>query len=417
MDRGQRTGDRRQDVRARPGAPPPASQRPDPAERAPGARSTPNRVLIVKLADIGDAIGTLPAVRALRARLPEARIDVLVTPGPARDVFAQEAAVDDVLTFAKGNFDAPRSVAAPRALRDLAAFGASLRARRYDAVILLHHLTTAFGALKFRALALATGAPVVAGLDNGRGDFLTHAARDAGFGAKPEGAYWHSVVGLLGAVVDDPRPTFAVTDAARAAARTLVADRVPYVALHPGVGAYARARQWPVERLAAVGQGLAADGYTLVVTGGRDAMAREASAALRAALGGIPALDLTGETDLATTAAVYADAALFIGSDSGMAHLAAAVGARCIVVFGPSNHRAWAPHGAMEWNPGADAVVPDARVIAVRSAIPCSPCFYTGYTLGRPNGCPSRNCLTDVQIADVLLAAHQLLHRGANDHR
>ena len=414
MTRGEGTGDSGRNG----GAVTPAVQPPSPPARSPQAsvRSLPRRVLIVKLADIGDAIGTLPAVQALRLRLPEARLDVLATPGPAREVFAQEAAVDAVLTLAKSDFDAPRSVVNRRALRDLAAFGALLRARRYDAVILLHHLTTAFGALKFRALAVATGAPVIAGLDNGRGGFLTHAARDAGFGAKPEGAYWQSVVALLGAVVDDPRPTFAVPDAARAAARALVGAGAPYVALHPGVGAYAPARQWPVERLAAVGRGLAAEGYALVVTGGRDAVARQAAAALRAALGTTPARDLTGATDLATTAAVYADAALFIGSDSGMAHLAAAVGARCIVVFGPSNHRAWAPHGAMEYVPGAGAVVPDARVIVVRSAIPCSPCFYTGYTLGRPNGCPSRNCLTDVQAIDVQLVAHQLLHRGTNDH-
>ena len=51
-----------------------------------------------------------------------------------------------------------------------------------------------------------------------------------------------------------------------------------------------------------------------------------------------------------------------------------------------------------------------ARVVVVRSTIACSPCFYTGYTLGRPEGCPSRNCLDHVQASDVLVVANQLLH-------
>jgi ADP-heptose:LPS heptosyltransferase len=367
--------------------------------------------LVVKLADIGDAIGTLPAVRALRATFLDARIDALVTPGPAREVFAREPAIDEVLSFAKGSFDAVRSVADPRALRTLITFGRSLRTRRYDTIILLHHLTTAWGARKFRALALATGAASIAGLDNGRGTFLTHAARDAGFGAKAEWAYWLDVVGLVGAIAPDTRPTFAVTDAEVAAARALIGNIGPYVVLHPGVGAYAPARQWPVARLAAVGTMLASEGCALVITGGRDAEAVRASTELRAALGATPTLDLTGATDLGTTAAVYADAALFIGSDNGMAHLAAAVGAPCIAVFGPSNHRAWAPYDAIEVNPGALDLPGGARVAVVRSTIACSPCFYTGYTLGRPNGCPSRNCLEDVQAIDVLIVANQLLNQ------
>jgi ADP-heptose:LPS heptosyltransferase len=265
--------------------------------------------------------------------------------------------------------------------------------------------------MKYRALALATGAPIRAGLDNGRGDFLTHAARDHGFGAKPEWAYWLDVAALLGADRADARPTVAVSAAAFAAARALVGAGGPYVALHPGVGTFSLARQWPVERLAAVGAALAADGHRLVITGGRDALARDAADALLHHLGATPALDLTGRSDVPVSAAVYAGAALFVGSDNGMAHLAAAVGTPSVIVFGPSNHRAWAPYGAVECNPGGSLDLPEGtRVVVVRSTIACSPCFYTGYTLGRPEGCPSRNCLDHVQATDVLVVANQLLH-------
>lgn len=373
------------------------------------------RVLVVKLADIGDAIGTLPALRALRDRLPDARIDALVAPG-ARVVLEREPSVSEILTFAKEAYDAPRGIASPRAMQDLARFGGELRTRRYDAVIFFHHLTTAWGAVKYRALARATGAPIRAGLDNGRGDFLTHTARDHGFGAKPEWAYWLDVVGLLGATARDARPTVAVSEDARATAHALIGTGTPYIALHPGIGGFSTARQWSPARMAAVGQSLAADGYRLVITGGRDPHARDAADELVRHLGSTSALDLTGTSDIAVSAAIYAGATLFIGSDNGMAHLAAAVGARAIIVFGPSNHRAWAPYGAVECNPGAPAVPPGARVVVLRSTIACSPCFYTGYTLGRPLGCPSRNCLDHVQASDVLVVANQLLDsRPARD--
>jgi ADP-heptose:LPS heptosyltransferase len=368
------------------------------------------RILVIKLADIGDGIGTLPALRALRALLPDAQIDALVTPA-AHTVLGTEPSLNEVITLAKSAYDSPRAMADPRAIRDLTRFGRSLRARRYDAVLFFHHLTTTWGAMKYRALALATGAPIRAGLDNGRGDFLTHAARDHGFGVKPEWAYWLDVAGLLGAETADARPTVAVSVAAFAAARALVGDGGPYIALHPGVGAFSLARQWPVERLAAVGAALAVDGFRLVITGGRDALAREAADALLHHLGVTPAIDLTGRADIPASAAVYAGAALFVGSDNGMAHLAAAVGAPSVIVFGPSNHRAWAPYGAVECNPGGVLDLPaGARVVVVRSTIACSPCFYTGYTLGRPEGCPSRNCLDHVQVGDVLVVANQLLH-------
>ncbi len=366
------------------------------------------RVLVVKLADIGDAIGTLPALRALCDLLPDARIDALVDPG-ARVVLEHELSVSEILTFAKAAYDAPRGIANPRAMHDLARFGSELRGRQYDAVIFFHHLTTAWGAVKYRALALATGAPIRAGLDNGRGNFLTHTVRDHGFGAKPEWAYWLSVVGLLGATARDARPTVAVSDDARATAHARIGTGAPYITLHPGIGAFGPARQWSPARMAAVGQTLAADGYRLVITGGRDPQARDAADELVRHLGATAALDLTGTSNIAVSAAIYADAALFIGSDNGMAHLAAAVGARAVVIFGPSNHRAWAPYGAIECNPGALTVPPGARVVVLRSTIACSPCFYTGYTLGRPNGCPSRNCLDHVQASDVLVVANQLL--------
>ncbi|MEX2425725.1 MAG: hypothetical protein WD401_03085, partial [Thermomicrobiaceae bacterium] len=143
------------------------------------------RFLVVKLADIGDAVLALPSLQSLRAAFPDSHIDVLTTEAGA-NVFRMSDSVDGVITLAKQRFDHVRGLVSFGGLVELATLTYRLRSRRYDTVLLLHHLTTAFGARKFRALARATGAGNIAGLDNGRGEFLTHRAPDYGFGATPE---------------------------------------------------------------------------------------------------------------------------------------------------------------------------------------------------------------------------------------
>src|SRR6266571_4477005 len=141
------------------------------------------RILVVKLADLGDLLTATPALRALRLRFPTAQIDALVTPNSAV-VLSGLDSVDSAVAFDKFVFDRQRDVlgSLPTAL----ALGRQLRAERYDALVLLHHLTTAFGVAKYAALSLASGAPIRAGLDNGRGRFLTHRAADDGFGERHE---------------------------------------------------------------------------------------------------------------------------------------------------------------------------------------------------------------------------------------
>ncbi len=365
----------------------------------------PQRVLVVKLADIGDGLLALPALRALHTHLPDTEIDLLAAPGAAK-ALAHEASLSRIVVAPPALVSLNRGTL--RTVGAVARSLAALRARRYDAVLFFHHLTTEAGAARVRAIAQATGAPVSAGLDNGRGGFLTHRASDHGFGFMPEWAYWLSVVALFGAHTDAPDATYPVPASARAAAAALTGD-VPYVVLHPGVGPYSVARQWPLDRLAAVGRSLGMGGYRIVVTGGTDAAARADASHLCDLLGDILVLDLTGKTDIAVSAAVLAGAVLFVGSDNGMAHLAAAVGVPSVVVFGPSNARAWGPFGAVECHPGTLDVPPDTRVVVLRSTIACSPCFYIGHSLGRPEGCAARDCLRDIGATDVLLVAAQLI--------
>ena len=108
-----------------------------------------NRILVVKLADMGDAILATSAVGALRRAHPYARIDVL-TAGAGAAVFGMCKAVDEVLTLNKAAFDQPTGLLNPLAAASLLALTARLRARSYDTIVLLHHLNDTFRRTKVR---------------------------------------------------------------------------------------------------------------------------------------------------------------------------------------------------------------------------------------------------------------------------
>src|ERR1700687_5468585 len=152
-----------------------------------------NRILVVRLASLGDLLITTPALRALRASFPDAHIGVLTTPASAPALRGLDT-YDEVITFDKFAFDRPTDAlhSLPAALR----LAAELRAGDWQTLVLLHHLTTPFGIAKYAALSLGSGARRRVGLDNGRGRwFLTESAVDRGFGWHHEVDYWLDVVG------------------------------------------------------------------------------------------------------------------------------------------------------------------------------------------------------------------------------
>jgi ADP-heptose:LPS heptosyltransferase len=192
------------------------------ADRAVSASSNAipgiKRILIIKLADHGDAILATSAIAALRVTYPNATIDVLTTSNGAI-AFELCPVIDHILVIDKHAFDSPRGMLHPAKSLRLMNLVRRLRRSRYDAVVLLQHLTTNFGALKYRWLCRGIGAPIRAGLDNGQGDFLTHRAVDYGFGVKSVHDYNLDVVAQLGANIEQPRPSISVPDDARRAAR------------------------------------------------------------------------------------------------------------------------------------------------------------------------------------------------------
>ena len=348
-------------------------------------------ILVVKLSDIGDVLTATPALRALRESFPAARLEALVPPNSA-PVLTESPLVDGVIVFDKFQYDRPIDVLKPSSLAALVRFARDLSRQRYDCLVILHHLTTRWGTLKYAALALASGAKVRAGLDNGRGWFLTHRARDGGFGARHEVEYWLDVVALLGAKTDDLSLEMIVGKNDQI---PMTNDQCPLIAIHPGSGGYSLARRWSAEGFAQVADALVeCHGARIALVGTPADGVSQVASLMRS-----EAMNLEGRTNLKQLAAVLKRCNLFIGADSGVMHLAAAVGTPLVAIFGPSNHRAWGPwprHGCH---------------IILRADLPCSPCSYTGYKVGQREGCEAMTCMRAITPEMVLAAAERLLER------
>lgn len=393
----------------------------------------PERFLIIQLADIGDLILSTPALAGLRDAKPDAHIAVLTTAHAAP--ILPDGLVDEVITFDKHTFDSPKALLKPGNLRRALGLAATLRRGRYDTIFFFHHFTTRFGSLKFAALALSAGSRRRIGLDNGNGSFLTERLPDAGFGAKHQAEYWLNVVGAAGGDAA-PRPAQIRVDEVWAGLKATPTNplalqqalagkasgwddtpivrvkieqilaalknpppRPPRIAIHAGSGGYSLARRWDAAKFAQVGDALAEQyGAEIVLVGTKD----DDSPAVKAAMRHAPT-DMSGRTSLAELAALLKSCDLLIGADSGVLHMAAAVGTPVVAVFGPSNAAAWQP-----WTPDGSSSV-------VRSAPECSPCSYVGHGIGLRQGCAARTCMRMVTAAQVIAATQGMLKNPAGD--
>jgi ADP-heptose:LPS heptosyltransferase len=178
----------------------------------------------------------------------------------------------------------------------------------------------------------------------------------------------------------------AAEDRAEAAA-ALAGVEGPYACLHPG--ATSQSRRWPPERFAAVGDALADRGFAVLVTGVPSE--RELTASVVGAMRA-PARDLAGATSLGGYGAVLDGAALLVCSDTGAAHMAAALGTPSVVIFQSGDPRRWTGYGEQH------------RVARVQ--VECNPCPHLV--------CPiDHRCAQRLPVALVLREADLALQAAA----
>jgi ADP-heptose:LPS heptosyltransferase len=356
---------------------------------APLADPAVRRVAVVRLrVGLGDLLCSLPALRRLRAARPDVAVTLVTWPEVAPVVARMGDAVDDLLPFA-GDPDVPDRP--PGRRPDPAAerrFTAAARERRFDLALQMYGDRPGANRVTASLGARLTGGFAPAGWMPPPGTEHLHLPYPRDVHETERHLRLLEHLGLPPG--SPPAAGFPVTadDEAEAAAVRARAGLAPgrYVVLHPG--ASSPTRRWPAARYAEVGDALAADGWSVALTGttGERALTAAVAGQMRA-----PAADLAGATGLGGLAVLLRDAAVLVGNDTGSAHLAAAVGGRSVTVFLAGDPVRWSYAGA--------------RSRAVAAAVPCAPCPHLR--------CPIEfRCAATVPPAAVLAAARELLGAG-----
>lgn len=281
------------------------------------------KIVVLRANALGDFLVTLPALEALRAAYPAAEIVLIGADWHAGLLSGRPGPVDRVVVVPPTPGVRLDGVEDPAAVE---AFVAAMRAERFDLALQMHG-----GGRSSNPLVARLGARVTAGFRAPDAPPLDRTVPYAWY--QPEVLRHLELVGLVGAEPVTLHPRLSVVDSDRAEAWSVLGDRTgPLVALHPG--ATDRRRCWPPEAFAAVGDGLAARGAHVVLTGSavERATVAEVAAAMRA-----PALCLADAVSIGGLAAVYERCAVVVSNDTGPRHLAAAVGTATVGIFWAGN--------------------------------------------------------------------------------
>ena len=356
------------------------------------------RILLIRPDHLGDLLFTTPALRLLREQLPGAHLTALVGSW-GKAALANNPCVDAIQTLEFPGFTRkpkPSLLAPYRYLREAAR---TLRAQNFDAAVILRfdHWWGAW-------LAALAGIPRRIGYDVAEvSPFVNDRVRyekgrhevtqNLRLAAHLAGALEPTVTPNSTPLEFFPSP--ADDEAAR---RFLQANEVDegegFAVLAPGSGA--RVKLWRAEGFARVAEALRERWrLKIVVVGSGDAelaLAEHIAAQSRA-----PALNAVGRTTLAQLAALFARAAIVVGVDSGPMHLAVAMRAPAVHLFGPVSAGLFGPWGD------------PSRHVVLTSGLACIACNRLDYT---DDEIPAHPCVPLIREQAVLAAVETILSRS-----
>lgn len=333
------------------------------------------KVLVVKLRSIGDTVLATPSLTALRRFLPDARIDILLEDWVAPLLEGFDA-VDNVIAVKPGNLSRLSTMW-------------KLRREGYDVAFNLHGGTTS------TFFTAASGAGHRVGYAEYQYSFLYNhlysSAADFWKTPKTHSAEQQlALLGFAGVPVNDRPPSRLPVTSKSAEGIDLLLhsygiDEGGIALIHPA--AAFTTKQWSPQNFARVAEFVEKQGLfpVMVVAPGEKGVIDEIASSTKSMLRGFSDLSLPEITALASRAD------LFVGNDSGIAHIAAAVNTPTVVIFGSSNRDHWRP-----WT-GAPSEF-------VFEPFDCQPC--PGYECKR-FGTP--RCINSVTVEQVIGAIDRLL--------
>lgn len=325
------------------------------------------RILVIKLSALGDVILSLPSLVSLRRAHPDAWISVLVG-RKSRPIARRSEAVDDVITF--DDSAKPRWRAVWNAAR-------ILRREHFDWVIDLQNNRAS------HFLSYFSGAPLRAGYANRKWDFFLNRRAAVPPHELPPIEHQFEVLKKAGIEEFERRLELEPSTQDVETVRTFlgsqwVAPSQTLVGINPGASPRWPTKKWPVENFAKLCDELARRNIRVVITGSPDdaALARELLALTKN-----KPVNAVGRTTMPELAALIRRCQVFVSSDSAPMHIASAVGAPLIALFGPTD-------------PRRHLVQPE-RFQVFWKEISCSPCYLRSCPIGHV-------CMKKITVQEVL---------------
>jgi len=331
---------------------------------------------------IGDAVMQIPALRELRRVFPDAFIS-LHTRVWAQGIFENADFIDEILTF-----EPEKSK-----LKSVLAQAKMLREKNFDLAILFPNSFESALAAKLAKIPKRFGYA-----KDARSFLLTDAVKIPDWkNAKHEVFYYLNLIaeieksffGATTVLEKEPRFSLMVSEERKMQARKFLEKSgvdlsKKIVAFCPG-STNSRAKRWHTESYAQLNDKIQSESNAnVILVGAIDEL--EVSLEVAAKSNTKPIV-LTGKTDLAEVTAVLRVCDLLVSNDTGPAHIAAAVGTKTLVIFGPTN-----PVTTQPWN---------SEIIYKR--VECSPCML--------RDCPiDHRCMTRISPEEVFAKASLLIY-------
>lgn len=313
---------------------------------------------------IGDVVMCLPAIAAVRKTFPHSKISVLVKPWVAELLYICPD-IDEVILFqSPGTHD---GIAGKLRL------ARELKGKSFDMAILLQN------AIEAAIIARLAGIPIRAGYNSdGRGFLLTHSVeRTEEIRSVHQIDYYLEMLKTLGFQSAGRSVNLTLTNEYSTVSQEIlsrygIGEREPIVGIGPGA-TYGPAKMWFPERFALVVDRLIEDFSVPVILLGSSDDRHSADQVQQSSKNRL--INLAGETNLKEAISLIARCDLFISNDSGLMHVAGALGIPTIAIFGSTNPQTTSPVGE--------------KSIVISNDVACSPCL-------------KKICPTDFRCMDLI---------------
>ncbi len=340
-------------------------------------------VLFIRIRNLGEAVLDTANLRALKHWRPDLQITTLVE-AIYTDLYATDPDLE-AIPLLRGERDKRSSLAARLAVvRDI-------RRKKFAAVINLH------GGPTSAQLTFTSGAPNRVGATHFRNGYaynLRIPPAEEILGRKDLHTVEHQFGQFkwLGLPNDEPAPTRIFADPRKRSEAQVKLQQAgidltkPYAVFAPANEFYTK--RWMPERFADVADQLIARGFQIVTTGAPTEEQKMQLAAVQSSAK--QRLHSLSSLSIGELVAVIADSRLFVGNDSGPAHIAAALKTPLVVLFGPASSIRWRP-----WRAPSELV---------QNYFPCNPCaMYTCDAFDEPE------CIRSISVDQVMRAIEKQL--------